>query len=271
MTLSAVHPLAALAPQPVDPGRWTAVIPAAGRGSRLGGNRAKLLHPVLGRPILAWLADALRPTCGQFVFILSPDNRAEVEPVLERLCGAPPRVAIQERPLGMADAVQRAEDLVTTPSTLVVWGDQVTLKQSTIAACAWLHEQRAQPTLTLPSLWRRDPYIHLERDDRNRLTRVLQAREGEIHQPEGENDCGVFLFATATLFRTLRQARAARAGLGSATGEFNLLQTLPRFETHPQAVATVRLDDPGETVGVNTPEDVLAAEAILRARAASIP
>jgi UDP-N-acetylglucosamine pyrophosphorylase len=46
----------------VDPGQWTAVIPAAGRGSRLGFHRPKILYPVAGRPILDWLLDFLVPT-----------------------------------------------------------------------------------------------------------------------------------------------------------------------------------------------------------------
>ena len=68
----------------IDPGKWTAVIPAAGRGSRLGFHLPKILYPVGGRPILDWLLDYLIPYCGRFVFVLSPEGNAEVAQELDR-------------------------------------------------------------------------------------------------------------------------------------------------------------------------------------------
>ncbi len=50
-------------PRPVDPACWTAVIPAAGRGTRLGFSRPKILYPLGGRAILDWLLDFLVPNC----------------------------------------------------------------------------------------------------------------------------------------------------------------------------------------------------------------
>ena len=58
---------------PVNPSRWTAVIPAAGRGSRLGSDRPKILYPVAGRLLIEWLLDFLEPNCSRLVFVLSPE------------------------------------------------------------------------------------------------------------------------------------------------------------------------------------------------------
>jgi bifunctional UDP-N-acetylglucosamine pyrophosphorylase/glucosamine-1-phosphate N-acetyltransferase len=247
---------------PVTPARWTAIIPAAGKGSRLGSNAPKILYPVLGRPILSWLLDALAPVCGSVILVLSPEGQPVVEPALKEV-GIRTKIVIQERPTGMADAVQRAEAEVATQHVLIVWGDQVTLRAETIQKCAGLHEGRGNATLTLPTVMMSQPYIDVERGLDERIVRVRQAREREVERAVGENDCGLFLFAAKAMFDVLRTSRGGR---GQQTGEANLLQLLPLFEQGPGSVATVRLSDAEETLGVNSPGDAAAAAAILARR-----
>jgi bifunctional UDP-N-acetylglucosamine pyrophosphorylase/glucosamine-1-phosphate N-acetyltransferase len=259
-----IHALVDLPGGPVSPGRWTGIIPAAGRGSRLGSDQPKILYPILGRPILHWLLDALAPVCGNFVLVLSPEGQPAVEAVLRQRLGADYRIVVQEHPTGMADAVRLATSATKTDFALVVWGDQVTLRAETIAACAALHERRPEATLTLPTVLKSDPYIDIERDARGRIVRVRQAREGEIERAVGENDCGLFLFTARMLFATLEGSFGNLQG--AHTGEMNLLQLLPAFECGPGSVATIRLPDAEETVGVNTVEDAKTAAAVLAAR-----
>ena len=266
--MNAIVDEAACDPQPesVDPTAWTAIIPAAGRGSRLGYAQPKILFPILGRPILDWLLDALRPTCRRYVFVLSPDGHASVEPIVKKRLGGAAVVVIQERAIGMGDAVMCAEAFVHTPNALVVWGDQITLSRRTVLRCAALHEGRPEARLTLPTILRRKPYIHLCRDAEGRILEVLQAREKAIPHETGESDCGLFLFSTSVLFSTLRSVRERGNGIGAVTGEFNLLQALPEFESSPGSVLTMRISDSDETLGVNTVEDARQAENVLLRR-----
>ena len=67
----------------ISPERWTAIIPAAGRGSRLGFDQPKILFPVAGRPILNWLLDFLLPVSSRVVLVLSPEGRGPVETALK--------------------------------------------------------------------------------------------------------------------------------------------------------------------------------------------
>lgn len=250
----------------LNPKLWTAVIPAAGSGTRLGYHRAKILYPLMGRPILDWLVDALEAVAQSYVFILSPNGRHEVEEHLQRRIPGRYKIAIQETPTGMGDAVLLAEPLVLTPYALVVWGDQVTINPHTLRVCATLHQQRAMATLTLPSLIRRNPYINLMRDKQERIVGVNQARENEIQGEFGENDCGLFLFTAQTLFRILGTARQKMTGIGDQTSEFNLLPILPNFEYGAESVCTVRIHDINETLGINTVEEGELVAKVLRER-----
>ena len=242
---------------------WTVVIPAAGRGSRLGFDRPKVLFPILGRSMILRMLDLFHPFCGHCVVVASPTGKAAIEAEAQPFL---PRMGIQEEPLGMADAIRQAKGLVSTPFTAVVWGDQITLRPRTLELSLQCHERRAGAKLTLPTVIKEDPYIQFVRDDEGRLVGVLQRREGEIQASQGESDCGLFLFETHTLFELLDREAETGQARGKRTGEFNLLPLLSLFEEGPASVATVRIALPEETMGVNTPEEADQAARILLRR-----
>lgn len=242
---------------------WTAVIPAAGIGSRLGFDHPKILYPVLGRPIINWLIDSISPIVKNFVFILSPTGVSEVEPLLNECIPGRYEIVIQKEPTGMADAILLAENFVKTLNAIVVWGDQVTIKTKTIQACANAHQKRKKAILTIPTILRNNPYIDIVRNKNGNILEVLQSREGEIKKKIGENDCGIFFFTAKALFKVLKNAKSETLGVGTITSEFNLLPILPRFELGKDSVFTIRINDISETYGINTKEDALLIEKLL--------
>lgn len=264
--MTRIFDLARVEPAPAAADRWTAVIPAAGRGTRLGADVPKALYPIAGRPLLDWLLDALEGVCKRTTLVLAPGADAVARHLRDRL-GVAASVVVQPEPTGMADAILLAAEAVSTPDVLVLWGDQALVSARTLRACVCVHE-RVGAALTLPTVVRERPYITLVRDHGGRLVDVRQAREGEVDESTGESDCGVFLFSSAALFSALRAARATGAARGRATGEFNLLPLLPSFEQAPGGVATVRISDPDEALGVNTAADAAVVERRLRARLA---
>lgn len=247
----------------VTPELWTVVIPAAGRGSRLGYDHPKVLFPIMGKPMIVRMLELFQPFCARSVVVVSPAGRSEIQMATRDLG---PELVLQPEPLGMAHAIQQAEKQVKTPMTVVVWGDQVTLRPETLKLAMLAHEKRPSAKLTLPTVIQDEPYIQFVRDAHGKLLRVLQRREGEISDPQGETDCGLFLFDTERLFQVLAAGRQSQLAMGKSTGEFNLLPLLPLFEAGPASVATVRVAEPEETLGVNTPEDALRAERILSER-----
>ena len=249
---------------------WTALIPAAGRGSRLGYNGPKVLFSILGRPLISWVTDLVADTCAQLVFVLAPDERALVEPVLEEKFGGRFRVVEQPAPKGTVDAILAASLAVETPNVALIWGDQVGPSQGTVVACQQAHEGFGGHCLTLPTVVRPNPYIAIQRDECEQMVSVAQARENEINLDQGEADCGMFMFATKHLFTELEAAISDEVVHGSVTGEVNLLSLLPRFERIEDGVLTIRVTDRAETLGVNTREEAECATTILNNRKGGI-
>jgi HAD superfamily hydrolase (TIGR01509 family) len=247
----------------IDPSQWTAVIPAAGRGSRLGFHRAKILYPVAGRPILDWLLDFLLPNCGSIVFVLSPDCADDVTAELNQRIPGRFKVVIQETPSGMGDAVSLGLDRVRTPHVALVWGDQVALRRESVETCMRLHQGPLGPDATVPTMRRADPYIHFERDPAGTIVRLLQAREGDAMPTEGESDTGFFCFRTDALRSWIELMRTSPGAVGNSTRETNLLPVIP-IGVRLGRVLTPRCVRRDETVGINSAEDAIAVENFLR-------
>jgi len=253
----------------VIPAEWTAVIPAAGRASRLAFDQPKILYPVAGRTILEWLLDFVAPNCSRVVIVLSPGGRAAVEPELERLLPGRFETVIQEVPLGMGDAVHAALPAVHTPRVALIWGDQVALRRASVEACLRLHAGRLAPALTCPTVVRAHPYIHFDRDDAGTISGLRQAREGDVMPERGESDTGLFCFQTAALRELVAASLADPSERGRSTRELNLLPVIPLAARRGLTVLTPHLMTLEETVGINSAADAQLVESYLHRSHAS--
>ncbi len=245
----------------VNPALWTALVPAAGRGSRLDFDQPKVLFPIAGKTILEWLVDLLGPLCSQFVFVVSPQGQQPVAALTTRLLSGLHRIAVQPEPRGMADAIAWGLPLVETPHAIIVWGDQVALRPASLEFAMRVHQGPAAPAATCPTLLREHPYIHFERDQSGQVIHVLQAREGDTLPERGESDSGVFLFRTETLRRELPRLLASSACTGKQTRELNFLPIFPMLER----LITLPVMTEPESVGVNSRADAEYLERYLLA------
>jgi len=240
----------------VDPAKWTALIPAAGRGTRLGFDKPKILFPVGGATILDRLISLLLPLCQEFVFVLSPEGSPIVEPEIRQRLGTRGSIALQPSPRGMGDAVACGLPQVSTPNVAVIWGDQCALKSPSLDFCMRLLQGQARPAAVCPTLLRQRPYIHFERDQCDVVMRVLQEREGDSLPSHGESDSGVFFFRTNAVRRYLSDLLQDGHGIGRSTGEWNFLPVFPLIDAVPGQLFTPRIMSDEESVGVNSRADV---------------
>lgn len=239
------------------------VIPAAGRGSRLGVSGPKALAPVLGRPMLCWLVDLYRPFVDGIVVVAHPDGRVALEAGLAA-ARVPGVVVEQPAPTGMLDAVLigTAAAAGWRPERIwVTWCDQVAVHPGTVARLA---AREPGTALVLPLVTRDAPYIHFDRDPAGRIVGVRQRREGDEMPARGAGDLGVFSLSREAALTDL-PAFAAGAAPDRGTGERNFLPFVPWLAARA-SVATIDASDVMEAVGVNTPEELALVEAYLRSR-----
>src|SRR5262249_45029160 len=151
----------------------------------------------------------------------------------------------------------------------ITWCDQIGVLRPTVERLARTDIRIPPPALVLPTVKRRDPYIHFVRDAQGRIVDVLQRREGDAMPPDGESDMGVFSLSRETFERAL-PAFAETTLPGRGTRERNFLPFIP-WVASSGPVVSFPCTDPMEAVGINTPEELQQVEAWLRTRSAGRP
>lgn len=239
--------------------RICAVIPAAGRGSRLGLDCPKVLVPIDGqRRVWDILRDNLSAVADQIHIVLAPSVMAQFEAVLNTEAERD-KISVSEQttPLGMGDAIFGAEPYWSGfDAILIVWGDQVNLSQVTLRDVAALC--KAEKTMVLPLVECRTPYVQYDMKD-GVLTGVRQSREGDAMDAVGFSDVGVFALSVADLLECWHLF-VKESAVGAQTNELNFLPFLPFLsQSCGWNLQTVIVSDPLEALGINTPEDLQVA------------
>jgi bifunctional UDP-N-acetylglucosamine pyrophosphorylase/glucosamine-1-phosphate N-acetyltransferase len=227
-----------------------AVIPAAGRGSRLGTTKPKILAP-LNQDQTVWsvLHAKIAPLVDHIHLVLSPEGMREFPVLPEHVSHS-----IQREPIGMGDAIFGARPFWDAfDAILIVWGDQVFVSTGTLrrALAALILPQRQ---LVLPLTRMAVPYVEYIFDGA-RLTKILQSREGDTTTPGGFSDVGTFLLRTHGLAAAWKDY-LSKAERGGKTDEVNFLPFLPFLSMQSWTITPLDVADPIEARGINTPEDL---------------
>jgi bifunctional UDP-N-acetylglucosamine pyrophosphorylase / glucosamine-1-phosphate N-acetyltransferase len=227
-----------------------AVIPAAGRGTRLGTDTPKILTPLTARDTIWSILHArLAPLVDHIHLVLSPEGAAMFPPLPVHVS-----TSIQPTPTGMGDAIFRGHDVWSRyDAVLVVWGDQVFVSgdtlSRTIAALKTPEHHAVLPVTRMAA-----PYVEYVFDG-PRLTRVLQSREGDATTPNGFSDVGAFLLGTQGVKPAWEDYLAATPR-GGGTGEINFLPFLPHLSARGWAITPLTVADATEARGINTKDDL---------------
>lgn len=237
------------------------IIPAAGRGSRLGSDDPKVLTRVAGRPMLDHLERLYRNTVDDLVVIAHPSFSARVR---ERLgaFGWKGEVLEQPEPTGMLDAILLAAPAVlrAKPDRVwITWCDQIAIRPETITRLEHLEQRDRDADIIMPTARSAEPYTHLDFDETGRVTRLLLRREGDAMPAEGQSDAGLFSLSRRAFLEDLRWF-AGETAAGSGTQERNFVPFVVGRRVVAFPCSTI------EATGVNTPEEVRLVEPHIRPR-----
>jgi bifunctional UDP-N-acetylglucosamine pyrophosphorylase/glucosamine-1-phosphate N-acetyltransferase len=240
----------------------TLVILAAGEGTRMRSSVPKVLHPLCGRPLIAWPLEAARAAgAGRVIVVDNPKRR------LEAHLPDGVEVAIQEEPRGTGDAVAAAAPLLRPGGTVVVInGDVALLTAEAIRALVEAHENSgAAATMATMELDEPGVYGRVIRDRDGSVLRVAEAKKAGDATPDEleirEVNAGVYAFDAEALITALNQLDS-----NNAQGELYLPDVLPAMRQAGRTVAAHPIGDPDLTHGVDDRVDLAYAQEVAQRR-----
>jgi bifunctional UDP-N-acetylglucosamine pyrophosphorylase/glucosamine-1-phosphate N-acetyltransferase len=235
---------------------------AAGSGTRMRSSTPKMLHPVCGRPMVAWPILAAREAgAGRVAAIVSPGRDISA--------GLPAGVETVEQPEsdGTGGAIRAALGLIEDADTvLVLSGDVPLISTATIAALLEAHEG-SDAAATMLTIELDDPgaYGRVVRTADGGVEKVVEAKAaGDADSSQlaiREINAGTYAFDAAPL-------AAALEGLSNdnAQGEYYLPDVFPAMRAAGLAVAVHLTADLAVTMGINNRVQLAEVEAEARHR-----
>jgi UDP-N-acetylglucosamine diphosphorylase/glucosamine-1-phosphate N-acetyltransferase len=242
------------------------IILAAGLGKRMRSPKAKVLHEIQGRPMLAYVIDVAQAIAGRSVIVVV-GNQAET--VRRAVSMAAVRYAYQDRQLGTGHAVLCA--LPQLPDdceqVVVLCGDTPLLTAPTLNSLVQDHLAAGRDA-TLLAVELEDPqgYGRVLLNDHRQVCGIIEEADASAGQRAIRLiNTGIYCVTRAFLSEALPNVTP-----DNAQGEFYLTDIIRIGYESGRDIGVSYGAAPREILGVNTPEDLARVEALMVGRAAII-
>jgi bifunctional UDP-N-acetylglucosamine pyrophosphorylase/glucosamine-1-phosphate N-acetyltransferase len=248
----------------------SAVVLAAGEGTRMKSARPKPVHLLCGRPMVLHVIDALDDLdVDRAVVVVGHGAERVTKALLEQ---APPRLTIdfveQRVQRGTGDAVSVAltafpDDDAEDGEIVVLPGDTPLLRPATLAGLVRLHrESDAAASLLTTRLADPTGYGRVVRGRNDRVARIVEEADATPEERAiDEVNTSIYCFRRSVLAPALR-----RLSPENAQGEYYLTDVIEVLHDAGYLVVSTVVEDALEAAGVNDRAQLAVAEAELRAR-----
>jgi bifunctional UDP-N-acetylglucosamine pyrophosphorylase / glucosamine-1-phosphate N-acetyltransferase len=236
------------------------VVLAAGQGTRMKSRLPKVLHPVVGAPLIDHVLDAAAAIDPETTTLIVGHGADAVKQALARRSNV--QFALQEPQLGTAHALQQAEPLLAgrTGTVVLLSGDVPMLRAATVRRLLRTHQEAgAAATVVTAVVERPYGYGRIVRTG-EAITRIVEERDASPAERQiREINSGIYAFDLAPLFETIRSIAAK-----NAQGEYYLTDLIAIYRQRNLAVETLVIDNAAEVRGVNTRSELAEMSASMR-------
>lgn len=241
----------------------SALILAAGKGTRMKSATAKVLHDAAGRPLLAWPLAAAREAGAAEVIIVAGHQAEQVRRCFAAETGV--AIALQHEQLGTGHAVACALPSLhsRSGSVLILCGDTPLLTGATLQHLAAGHAASGA-AITVLTARMPDPhgYGRIVRDDRGQVLRIVEQKDADAaEQAIDEVNSGIYCMDLAFL-----RSHIDRLGSDNAQNEYYLTDLVAMAVAEGLPCHGITAGDHREIMGVNDRVQLAEAAALLRER-----
>ncbi|MDO5128056.1 MAG: sugar phosphate nucleotidyltransferase [Eubacteriales bacterium] len=239
-----------------------AVILAAGKGTRMKSDLPKVVHKCMGQPMVHYAIKAAKDSGAYDVCVIVGYKAKEVKEAIYDVV----EYAEQTEQLGTGHAVKCAAEFVGMEGdTIVLCGDTPLITGETLTALVEQHRREANGVTVLSAILPdATGYGRIVRDGEGSFVKIVEQKDAtEEEQAIREINSGIYIFNSEALTASL-----SMLDNHNAAGEYYLTDTIALIKKIGLKVSAMPLegDAVNEIRGVNTPEQLAEAEAIMEQR-----
>ncbi len=240
--------------------KTTAVLLAAGLGTRMKSALPKVLHSIAGRPMIWHSLQAVGQAAAEKPVVVIGHGSDAVKSFLAGMA----ETILQDPQLGTGHALMQAEPLLkgATDYVLVCYGDMPLLRPGTLKALVELQQASAGP-MSLLTVVSGSPrgFGRILRGPDGDVTAIIEEQAATEEQKRiTELNVGAYCFRAGWLWEALHRIPLSKKG------EYYLTDTVELAVRDGLPVKAVLMDDLEETIGINTRVHLAEAEAVMRRR-----
>ncbi len=239
----------------------TAIILAAGEGTRMNSKLPKVLHAVAGEPMIDYAlqnAEALKP---QKIYVVVGAKSDEVI----RYVGKRAVSVIQKERLGTGHAVQQVMPFLKSlkGNVVILYGDACLTRSQTILALRQFHSvQDGEAALLSAQVENPFGYGRVIRDADGTVERIVEEKDAsEDERAVDEVNAGLYIFKANRLVEALKKLKA-----NNAKKEYYLTDTIHYLLNQGGKVHALMVSDASEVLGVNDRNQLAQAHRVLNLR-----
>ncbi|WP_282559215.1 bifunctional UDP-N-acetylglucosamine diphosphorylase/glucosamine-1-phosphate N-acetyltransferase GlmU [Paenibacillus sedimenti] len=238
-----------------------AIVLAAGQGKRMKSKLYKVLHPVVGKPMVGHVVDTLKHIEAARTLVIVGYGAEAVQDYL----GDRVEYALQEQQLGTGHAVLQAKDALGSEEgmTIVICGDTPLISEETLKSMIGLHQDSgASATILTAKLDNPFGYGRIIRGEDNRVARIVEQKDCTPEEAAvQEMNTGTYIFDNRKLFDAL-----ASVTNNNVQNEYYLTDVIGILAGQGEVVQGYCMADVTESIGVNDRVGLAEAERLFKER-----
>lgn len=237
-----------------------AIILAAGQGTRMKSNLPKVLHPLLGKPLVQYALDTAKSVTNQKPIVVIGHGSEQVKETI----GAAAQFVVQEKQLGTGHAVLQVEPLLANFNglVLVVSADMPLLRKETLSSLIQAQNANSGPMMLL-TVKGQEPrgFGRIIRGVDNSVSAIVEEAEATLEELAiQEYNVGAYCFRSDWLWSALKEIQV------SPKGEYYLTDIVGIARNQRKTVRAISVSEPSEAMGINTRQHLAEATTLLRKR-----
>lgn len=234
----------------------SAIVLAAGKGTRMKSDKCKVMHEVLHKPMIGHIVESLRKANVDRIVVVVGHGAESVKEYLKDSV----EYALQEPQLGTGHAAMQAEMLKEEKGdTIILCGDGPCIQSETILKVFEANKDHACSVVTAV-LEDGARYGRIVRNEKNLVEKIVEAKDCSSEELEiKEINTGIFCFKNELLFEGLKEIKN-----NNAQNEYYLTDLVEIFNKKGLSVNAMVVDDVDETIGVNDRVDLAKAQKWLK-------